>query len=183
MPRLYRSRYTQDVWEGWGYEDPLIYFDKSLRRWRSMFHQFRKGGLNHGGGAGTWPEKGASTDPNIMSGGYAISNTPSLFGGWTVSPPGFGAGYSKVVNFTATGGAQGTPGWPVVDPPQAGVPAPPRPYVFGPVAVNGGFRNDSMPSWGGNGEPCYSSPPLVTLSSNLSVTPRCHPHAVMPAPP
>jgi hypothetical protein len=31
-----------------------------------------------------------------MSGGYAISNTTELFGPWTVYPPGFGAGYSKV---------------------------------------------------------------------------------------
>ena len=61
------------MWQGWGYEDPLIYFDKHIQRWRALFHQYRKGGLADHGGKGTWPAEGASTDPNIMSGGYAIS--------------------------------------------------------------------------------------------------------------
>ena len=54
-----------------------------------------------------------------------------------------------MVNFTATSAESILPGWPTVDPPQ-NLPPPPRPYVFGTTAVDSGFRNDSMPSWGGN---------------------------------
>ena len=140
------KHYTQGVWDAWGYEDPMIYFDRKLKRWRALFHQYRKSGLLDR--SGTWPSKGASTDPNIMSGGYAISNTSNLFGPWTIYPPGFGAGYSKVVNFTTLGG-ESPLGWPIVEPAQDG-PAPPLPYVFGTTASNGGYRNDSMPTWGGN---------------------------------
>jgi hypothetical protein len=53
-------------------------------------------GHNTRGNAQCRPAKGGSTDPNIISDGYAISNTASLFGEWT--------GYSKVVNFTADPG-------------------------------------------------------------------------------
>jgi hypothetical protein len=134
----------QDVWRGWGYEDPLVYFDKRIKRWRAMFHMYRKSGLADHGSKGTWPAKGASDDPNIMSGGYAISNSSSLFGGWTVYSPGFGAGYSKVVNFTATAGSS-PQGWPVVVPAQA-EPPPPRPYQFGTPAATGGYRNDTLPT-------------------------------------
>lgn len=51
--------------------------------------------------------------------------------------------------FTEKSGAP-TPAWPLVDPPQATDPPPPQPYVFGTPAADGGFRNDSMPTWGGN---------------------------------
>lgn len=54
----------------------------------------------------------------------------------------------QVVNFTSEPGTVGQ-AWPSVVPPQTG-PPPPRPYVFGSTAAGGGFRNDSMPSWGGN---------------------------------
>jgi hypothetical protein len=90
--------YTQGVWDAWGYEDPFVYFDKHLKRWRALFHQYRKSGLKKDGG--TWPATGASTDPNIMSGGYAISNSSQLFGAWTIYPAGYGAGYSKVRGLT-----------------------------------------------------------------------------------
>ena len=54
----------------------------------------------------------------------------------------------QVVNFTAKSGT--TPlTWPEVEPKEAG-PVPPIPYVFGSTAAGGGFRNDSMPTWGGN---------------------------------
>jgi hypothetical protein len=84
------GKYTQEVWNAWGYEDPFIYWDKHLQRWRALFHQYRKSGLRGGGAVGTWPSKGASTDPNIMSGGYAISKTTQLFGAWTIYPPSYG---------------------------------------------------------------------------------------------
>ena len=141
-------RTGQDVWQGWGYEDPLIYFDKHIQRWRALFHQYRKSGLADHGGKGTWPAPGASIDPNIMSGGYAISNSSDIFGGWTTYHPGFGAGYSKVVNFTARPGTV-PQGWPVVAPTQAG-PRPPLPYTLGTPSRDGGFRNDSLPTWGGS---------------------------------
>ena len=56
------------------------------------------------------------SDPNVMSGGYAESTSANLFGEWTTNSPGFGAGYSKVVNFTeAAGEVRGTH-WPAVVP-------------------------------------------------------------------
>jgi hypothetical protein len=52
------------------------------------------------------------------------------------------------VNFTARSGESRLT-WPTPEPPPAS-PPPPLPYVFGTTAAESGFRNDSMPSWGGN---------------------------------
>ena len=63
------------MWEGWGYEDPFIYYDKRLKRWRALFHQYRKGGLSGNGGKGTWPATGASTGTPYV---YFAHNTLPL---------------------------------------------------------------------------------------------------------
>ena len=52
------GHYMHGVWAAWGYEEPFVYFDKRMKRWRALFHQYRKAGLLGRGGAGTWPVAG-----------------------------------------------------------------------------------------------------------------------------
>ena len=134
----YRN-YTGDSWEAWSLEGPMIYFDKRLRRWRVLFHQFKKAGLKPGD---SW---------DIRSGGYAESTTANLFGPWVANSPSVGAGYTKHVNISDSGGSEGQRRPPRA--PVAGnrVRAPPgmkAPFEFGESRVL--YRNDSMTTWGGN---------------------------------
>ena len=121
-------------WQGWSMEGGELYFSKRLKRWRTIFHSFRK----DFGPADELPY-------GIHSGGYAESHTADPLGDWTCYPPEVGAGYTKLV--AAAGHDQ------VLRPPPPFLPpdAPSAPFVYGKTNMtHPAYLNMSLNSWGGN---------------------------------
>jgi hypothetical protein len=121
-------------WRGWSMEGGELYFSKKVRRWRVIFHSFRKDftladELPYG----------------IHSGGFAESRTANPLGDWTCYPPQVGAGYDKLVS------AVGHEQVPRVPPPFSPADAPRAPFNFGKTNMSHpAYLNQSMETWGGN---------------------------------
>ena len=121
-------------WSGWSMEGGELYFSKEVRRWRVIFHSFRKDltladELPYG----------------IHSGGFAESRTADPLGDWTCYPPQVGAGYDKLVS------AAGHEQVPRPPPPFSPADAPSAPFKFGKTNMSHpAYFNNSMETWGGN---------------------------------
>jgi hypothetical protein len=75
------GHYMHGVWAAWGYEEPFVYFDKRMKRWRALFHQYRKAGLLGRGGAGTWPVAGKAGAGPVPKGVMTLQRRerPNIF--------------------------------------------------------------------------------------------------------
>ena len=101
------------------------------RRWRTIFHSFRK------------DFTAADELPyGIHSGGYAESRTADPLGDWTCYPPEVGAGYTKMV---AAAGYEQAPRPP---PPFAPPDTPKAPFLYGKTNMtHPAYLNMSLDTW------------------------------------
>ena len=128
-----------DGWNGWSMEGGELYFSKTSKRWRTIFHSFRK--------------DFTPTDElpfGIHSGGFAESHTADPLGDWTCYPPEIGAGYTKLV--AAAGHEQALPPFaPPIKPPFAPSDVPQAPFLYGKTNMSQpAYLNMSLDTWGGN---------------------------------
>ena len=121
-------------WKGWSMEGGELYFSKRFKRWRTIFHSFRK------------DFQPADELPfGIHSGGFAESRTADLLGDWTCYPPEVGAGYTK---FVSAAGHEQVPRAPS---PFTSPNAPKAAFVYGKTNMTQpAYLNTSLSSWGGN---------------------------------
>lgn len=121
-------------WRGWSMEGGELYFSKRAKRWRTIFHSFRK-------------DFGPADDVpyGIHSGGYAESRTSDPLGDWTCYPPEVGAGYTKFVS------AAGYDQVPRPPPPFMPPTVPSAPFVYGKTNMTQpAYLNMTLDTWGGN---------------------------------